>query len=67
MQVLQGANQVLGTSHLREQSFHGPSQGHGSPRVAYSGKQDGRLGFSRLRELLLKVHSGLLCQSLTPL
>jgi len=35
--------------------------------MAYSGEQDGHSGFLRFRELLLKVHLGLLCQSLTPL
>jgi len=35
--------------------------------MAYSGEQDRHLGFPRLRELLLEVHSGLFCQSLTPL
>ena len=67
MQVLQRANRVLGTSHLGEQSFHGSSQGCRSPRVAYSEKQDRRPGFPRLCELLLKVYSGLLCQSSTSL
>ena len=60
MQVLQGANQVLRTSHLRKRSFHGSGQGCGSPRVAYSGKQDGCPGFSGLRQLLPKVHPGFL-------
>ena len=36
MRVLQGANRVLRTSHIGERSFHGSSQGRGSPRVAYS-------------------------------
>jgi len=67
IQVLQGANRVLGSSHLGEWSFHGSGQGHRSPRVVYSGKQDGRPGFPRLCKLLLKVHSRLLHHSSTPL
>jgi len=35
--------------------------------MAYSREQNGRSGFLRLRELLPEVHSGLFCQSLTPL
>jgi len=35
--------------------------------MAYSGEQNGRLGFLRFCELLPEVYSGLLCQSLTPL
>ena len=34
--------------------------------MVYSGEQDGRLGFPRLRELLPEVHSGLFRQSSTP-
>ena len=67
MRVLQGADRVLGTSHLRKQSFHGSGQGCRSLRVAYSGKQDGRPGFPGLRQLLLKVYPGFLCQSSIPL
>ena len=67
MRVLQGADRVLRTSHLGKQSLHGSGQGCGSPRVAYSGKQNGRPGFPGLCQLLLQVHLGFLCQSLTPL
>ena len=35
--------------------------------MAHSREQDRRLGLPRLHELLPKVHSGLLCQSSTPL
>jgi len=35
--------------------------------MAYSGEQDGRLGFPRLCKLLPEVHLGLFCQSSTPL
>jgi len=65
MWILQGANQVLGTSHFREWSFHGSSQGYRSLRVAYSRKQDRCPGFPRLRKLLPEVHSRLLCHSST--
>jgi len=41
--------------------FHGSSQSRRSLRMAYSGEQDGRPGFPRLRELLPKIHSGLFC------
>jgi len=67
VQVLQTVDRVLGSGHLKEQSFHRSGQSRRSLRMAYSGEQDGRPGFPRLRELLLKVHSGLFCQSSTPL
>ena len=67
MRILQGANQVLRTSHIGERSFHGFGQGCRSLRVAYSGKQDGRPDFPGLRQLLPKVHLGFLYQSSTPL
>jgi len=41
--------------------FHGSGQSRRSLRMAYSGEQDGRPGFPRLRELLPKIHSGLFC------
>jgi len=49
MRVLQGADRVLRTSHLRKRSFHGSGQGCGSLRVAYSGKQNRCPGFPGLR------------------
>jgi len=64
MWVLQGANWVLMSSHLKKWSFHGSSQGRRSLRVAYSRKQDGCPGVPRLCKLLLKVHLRLLCHSL---
>ena len=67
VRVLQAMDQVLGSGHLGEQSFHGSGQSRRSLRMAYSREQDGRPGFPRLRELLLEVHSGLFCQSSTPL
>ena len=41
--------------------FHGSGESRRSLRMAYSGEQDGRPGFPRLRELLPKIHSGLFC------
>ena len=65
VQVLQAADRVPGSGHLGERSFHGSGQSCRSPRIAYSGEQDGRPGFPRLCELLPEVHLGLFCQSST--
>ena len=67
VQVLQATDRVLGSGHLGERSFHGSGQSHRSLKMAYSGEQDGRPGFPRLRELLPEVHLELFCQSSTPL
>ena len=67
VRVLQGADWVLGSSHLRKRSLHGSVQGHRSLRVVHSKEQDGHSGLSRFRKLLLKVHLGLLHQGSTPL
>jgi len=56
MRILQGVNQVLGTSHLGKQSFHGSGQGRRSPRVVYFRKQDRRPSLFGLHKLLLKVY-----------
>ena len=52
---------------ISENEVYRSGQSRRSPRMAYSGEQDGRPGFPRLHELPLEVHSGLFCQSLTPL
>ena len=67
VRVLQGADCVLGSGYLGEQSLHRSGQGHRNLRVAHSGEQDGHSGLPRLRKLLLKIHLRLLCQSLIPL